>query len=115
MRTELPQASTLTLTHTLDAFAVRNMHPDTPAPAAAPYAGNLGDDLKTILLEIAECDPALYRSDARIREDLMLDSLDMVELVMICERDFGLILPDREWLPVRTVGELEQLLRSKLR
>ena len=39
-------------------------------------------------------------------EDLGADSLDVVEILMIVEEQFGLSIPEEEFPNLRTVGEL---------
>ncbi|MCL4158006.1 UNVERIFIED_CONTAM: hypothetical protein GTU68_017669 [Idotea baltica] len=70
--------------------------------------------LKQILEEIGEIKKEEFDWSNRLREDVGLDSLDMVELVMVCERDFMISLPDNEWLSVRTANDLLSLIRQKL-
>ena len=38
----------------------------------------------------------------------------MVELVMICEKEFMISLPDHRWMRAKTVGEVEDLIRGTL-
>ncbi|HEY0994665.1 MAG TPA: hypothetical protein VGD77_01620 [Gemmatimonadaceae bacterium] len=39
--------------------------------------------------------------------------LDIVEMVLAVEREFGIDLPDAELAPVRTVGEFEALVAHR--
>ena len=43
--------------------------------------------------------------DSKLGDDLMLDSLDMVELVMFLEECFGIEIPDEEAGNIVTVGD----------
>lgn len=69
---------------------------------------------QAIVLEVAEIDLADYPPNADLREDLALDSLDLIELIMLCEKDFHVTIPDREWMQIRTVGELHRLVSARL-
>lgn len=44
--------------------------------------------------------------DTRIVEDLGADSLDVVELLMALEDEFGLSLPDEVAMEMKTVGDI---------
>jgi len=64
----------------------------------------------TTLAEIAEVPVADISDEDTLREDLALDSLDMIELVMICEKDFQILISDRTWMKVETVGEMKAIV-----
>lgn len=46
--------------------------------------------------------------------DYNLDSLDIAEIVMSLEQDFKIAIEDDEYKPVSTVGEIVDLVKSKL-
>ena len=71
------------------------------------------DTFREILLDIADKDESFYKSDYKLKDDLGMDSLDMVELVMYCERDFHITLRDHEWQAISEVGELWKLIERK--
>lgn len=50
--------------------------------------------------------------DAKFREDLEADSLDLVELMMAFEEEFGGEISDEEAQRVQTVGEVVELLKQ---
>lgn len=50
--------------------------------------------------------------DARFREDLEADSLDLVELMMAFEEEFGGEISDEQAQKVTTVGEVVELLKA---
>ncbi|MGA1648933.1 MAG: acyl carrier protein, partial [Ilumatobacteraceae bacterium] len=52
--------------------------------------------------------------DARFKEDLEADSLDLVELVMALEEEFGIEVPEEEIEGVKTVGQAYDLIVGKL-
>ncbi len=49
---------------------------------------------------------------ARFREDLEADSLDLVELMMAFEEEFGGEISDEQAQKVTTVGEVVKLLKE---
>jgi acyl carrier protein len=52
--------------------------------------------------------------EARFGEDLDADSLDLVELVMALEEEFGVAVPEDELEGIKTVGQAYDLVTSKL-
>lgn len=50
--------------------------------------------------------PEKVEMDTRIVEDLGADSLDVVELLMSLEDEFGLSLPDEVAMQMKTVGDI---------
>ena len=52
--------------------------------------------------------------ETRLREDLDLGSLQAITLVMDLEENFGVAVEDEELERLETVGDLHELIRSKL-
>jgi acyl carrier protein len=50
-------------------------------------------------------DPSSIGEDTRFKEDLEADSLDLVELVMELEDNYGVRIPDEEAAKILTVGQ----------
>ena len=53
-------------------------------------------------------------ADAKFGDDLDADSLDLVELVMALEEEFGVEVPEDELEGIETVGQAYDLVASKL-
>ncbi len=53
-------------------------------------------------------------TDAKFGDDLDADSLDLVELVMALEEEFGVEVPEDELEGIETVGQAYDLVASKL-
>ncbi len=68
-----------------------------------------------ILVDEFELDPASIVPEARLRDDLELDSLDGIDLILAVEKTFGVRLDDRRLLQLETVGEVEAYLMEALR
>jgi acyl carrier protein len=51
---------------------------------------------------------------ASFQEDLGADSLDVVELVMAFEDEFGIEIPDEEVNEIKTVGDAVNYISKKL-
>jgi acyl carrier protein len=52
--------------------------------------------------------------DARFREDLEADSLDLVELIMAFEEEFGGEISDEDAQKITTVGEAVRYLDARI-
>jgi acyl carrier protein len=53
--------------------------------------------------------------EARLVEDLGLDSLDAVELAIAVERKFDIEVPEEELTKLKTVGDMLALVESRTR
>lgn len=62
-------------------------------------------DIKEIIVDLLGVDEAKVTPDARFREDLEADSLDLVELIMAFEDKFGGEISDEDAQKITTVGE----------
>ena len=54
-------------------------------------------------------------SEKRFREDLEADSLDLVELIMAFEEEFGGEISDEDAQKITTVGEAINYVESKMK
>ncbi|MCP4543408.1 MAG: acyl carrier protein [Chloroflexi bacterium] len=61
--------------------------------------------IKEIVIELLEVKPETVTPEARFREDLQADSLDLVELIMEFEEEFGSKISDDDAQKIKTVGE----------
>ena len=59
-------------------------------------------------------DGSLITREARIAEDLDLDSLDTVELTVGMEKAFSIEIPDSELEQLTTIGDAVDLITGKL-
>ena len=63
------------------------------------------DDVKEVVIEQLDCDPAEGKEDSKFIEDLGADSLDVVELVMALEEKFDIEIPDEDAEKILTVAD----------
>jgi len=63
------------------------------------------DRLKKIVVEQLGVDEVEVVPSASFVDDLNADSLDLVELIMSLEEEFGMDIPDEEAEKIKTVGE----------
>ncbi len=68
--------------------------------------------VKAIIIDKLNVDPALITPEARFREDLKADSLDLVELIMAFEEEFGGTISDEDAQKITTVGEAVKFLEK---
>lgn len=66
---------------------------------------SIAERVQVILIEQLGCDESEIVPQARFREDLGVDSLDIVELIMAFEDEFGGEISDDEIKEITTVGE----------
>jgi len=63
------------------------------------------NEVKAIIKDLLGADDAKITSEARFREDLEADSLDLVELIMAFEDKFGAEISDDDAQKITTVGD----------
>lgn len=71
------------------------------------------DDVKAVVVDQLDCDPAEVKEDSKFIEDLGADSLDVVELVMALEEKFDIEIPDEEAEKITTVQLAIDFAKSK--
>ncbi len=62
-------------------------------------------EIKALIVDLLGVDESKITLDARFREDLEADSLDLVELIMAFEDKFGSEISDEDAQKITTVGE----------
>jgi acyl carrier protein len=70
--------------------------------------------VKNIIVDLLGVEPEKVTLDARFREDLEADSLDLVELIMAFEEDFGGTISDEEAQKITTVGAVIEYLKARM-
>ncbi|HEY2956384.1 MAG TPA: acyl carrier protein [Candidatus Eisenbacteria bacterium] len=70
------------------------------------------DRVKEIIAKELEVESKQLMPDAKFIEDLGADSLDIVELVMALEEEFGIDIPDEDADKLKTVGDAMNYLRQ---
>jgi acyl carrier protein len=66
------------------------------------------------VVEVLSVDESAVVPDAKFGDDLDADSLDLVELVMALEDEFGVAVPEDELEGIETVNQAYELVTSKL-
>jgi acyl carrier protein len=70
------------------------------------------NQVKAIIIDKLGVDESKVTREARFREDLEADSLDLVELIMEFEEKFGGEISDEEAQKITTVGDAVTYLES---
>jgi len=70
------------------------------------------DRVKEIIAKELEVEVKQLTPDAKFIEDLGADSLDIVELVMALEEEFGMDIPDEDADKLKTVGDAMEYLKQ---
>jgi len=74
----------------------------------------LYERIRDIVVDRLGVDPDRVTLEARFREDLEADSLDLVELIMAFEDEFGGEISDDEAQKIKTVGQAVTYLQSRM-
>lgn len=70
--------------------------------------------VRTIIVELLGVDASKVTPDAKFREDLEADSLDLVELIMEFEQEFGGEISDEEAQKIETVGQVIEYINTRM-
>ncbi len=70
------------------------------------------EQIKAILAEQLDLDESKITMDSDIVEDLEADSLDVVDLVMSMEDEFGVEVPDEAIESFKTVGDVVRYIEE---
>ena len=73
------------------------------------------DQIKEVVVELLNVDAAKVTPEARFREELEADSLDLVELIMAFEDKFGGEISDDDAQKITTVGEAVQYIEVHMK
>ncbi len=69
--------------------------------------------VKEFMVEDLELDEAKIKPEARLKEDIGVDSLDFVDIVVIVERKFGFKIKTEEMANVKTFSQFCDYIEEK--
>ncbi|HHF9095426.1 TPA: phosphopantetheine-binding protein [Escherichia coli] len=72
------------------------------------------DKINTVLEEEFEVDKTLFLPDAPLMKTLDLDSLDLVDMVVLIEHNFGIVLRNSDFAGIKTFQDFYDFLHEKL-
>jgi acyl carrier protein len=73
---------------------------------------SIEERLKRIIAEQLGVDESQVTRDASFEEDLNADSLDLVELIMSLEEEFGIEISEEDAEGIKTVGDATDYVRE---
>lgn len=92
---------------------------ETVAPPSPSFAStrnsstsSIESRVKAIIVEKLSVSPAEVTMHSSFANDLGADSLEVVELMMDMEREFGISIPETESENLRTVGDVIQYIEQ---
>ena len=79
---------------------------------ATPDKHQLEERLVEILHRISGADPGVITPDARLMEDIGIDSLGFYEILIEADTCFGIRIQEEQLLQFKTVGDIQSHLES---
>ncbi|MHB1453097.1 MAG: acyl carrier protein [Saccharofermentanales bacterium] len=70
------------------------------------------ETVQSILADQLGVEPDQVTMESNFIDDLNADSLDIVELVMAMEQEFGISIPDEEAERIKTVGDAVNFIKD---
>ncbi len=70
------------------------------------------EKLKSILVEELQLDPNDVTPESELQNDLGINSIELAELVMRCEDEFGIEIQDEDIHKFITIGDVAQYLEA---
>ena len=70
------------------------------------------ENVRNVLAQQFEIDPETITPDTNLFDDLGADSLDVVELIMSLEDEYGITIPDDAAADLVTVGKIAEYLEK---
>ena len=70
------------------------------------------EKIREALAQQFEMDPEIITMDTNLIDDLGADSLDVVELIMSLEDEFGIAISDEDAAQLYTVGRIVEYLEN---
>lgn len=71
------------------------------------------EKVQAILARQLRVDPAIVTPEAQIKKDLGADSLDILQLLMRIEDQYGIVIPDKALATFNTVGDVVTYLEQE--
>ena len=71
------------------------------------------EKVKSLLAEQLNIKAETIKAESKIVDDLGADSLDVVELLMTLEDEFGVAISDEEAVKIKTVGDILNIVNAE--
>ena len=73
------------------------------------------EKIKDFLVEELEFDAGKIKPEARLKEDIGVDSLDFVDIVVIVEKTFGFKIVAEDMKTIKTYGQFCDYIENKIK
>lgn len=70
------------------------------------------ETLKKVIADVLNVDPDEIEMESTFLDDLGADSLDIFQIVLNIEEEFGITIPAEKAEKIRTVGEAVELIKN---
>ena len=70
------------------------------------------EDVKKLLAVQLRIDEDKIKIDSKIKDDLGADSLDILQLLMTLEEDYGIVIPDEELAKIEKVSDIVEYMEK---
>ena len=70
------------------------------------------EQFKSILVDDMSIDPNLVTMDAELTADLGINSLELADLILLCEDKLGVEIDDKQLSKIISVGDVVNYLQS---
>ncbi len=70
------------------------------------------DKVKELVAEQLGISQDSIKPESNILEDLGADSLDVIEMLMTLEEEYGITIPDEQIGQVKTIGQIVELIEK---
>ena len=72
------------------------------------------EKVNAFLVEELEIDESKIADDARLKEDLGIDSLEVVDVIVLVEQEFGFKMNREDFKDLKTYGDFCQFIAGRL-
>lgn len=72
------------------------------------------EKVRTFLVEELEIDEEKISTDSRLKEDMGIDSLEVVDVVVLVEETFGFKMAPEDFKTVKTFGQFCSFISAKI-
>lgn len=72
------------------------------------------DKVTTFLVDELEIDPSRIEDEARLKEDMGIDSLEVVDVIVLVEEEFGFKMKPEDFRQLKTLEEFCRFIQDKI-
>ncbi len=72
------------------------------------------EKVQAFLVDEMEIEPSKIADDARLKEDMGIDSLEVVDIVVLVEQEFGFKMKPEDFKDLKTYDQFCQFILSRI-